>query len=205
MIRRAWIKRFTKLPSAAQRLLVLQSWDTATKGGPENDYSACTTWVLTPDEKWYLIDVWRGRVDYPALKAKVLTLAKIHKPNRVLVEDTGAGSSLVQELRGKISGIIAVKPKGDKQSRMAVASAKFEAGQVFLPEGASWLADLESELFAFPGGRYDDQCDSISQALENKNLPFLRLFTLERLKEQIKLTSAYARQRNAWREHFHRW
>ena len=34
-----------------------------------------------------------------------------------------------------------------------------------LPERASWLADLEAELFAFPGGKYDDQCDSISQAL----------------------------------------
>jgi len=51
---------------------------------------------------------------------------------------------------------------------MAVASAKFEAGQVFFPERAPWLADLEAELFAFPGSRHDDQCDSISQALMDK-------------------------------------
>jgi phage terminase large subunit-like protein len=37
-------------------------------------------------------------------------------------------------------------------------------GQVFLPERADWLPDLEAELFAFPGARHDDQCDSISQA-----------------------------------------
>jgi hypothetical protein len=56
---------------------------------------------------------------------------------------------------------------------MAAASAKFEAGQAFLPERAPWLADLEAELFAFPGSRHDDQCDSISQALINDNLgPF---------------------------------
>ena len=30
-----------------------------------------------------------------------------------------------------------------------------------------WLADLEAELFAFPGARYDDQRDSISQALND--------------------------------------
>ena len=72
-----------------------------------------------------------------------------------------------------ISGIIAVKPVGDKPSRMAVASAKFEAGQVFLPERANWLPDLDAELFAFPGGRHDDQCDSISQALcdGDRNMP----------------------------------
>jgi predicted phage terminase large subunit-like protein len=89
----------------------------------------------------------------------------------VLVEDTSAGTSLVQELRGKVSGIIAVKPSGDKASRMAVASAKIEAGQVLLPEQAPWLPDLEAELFAFPGSRHDDQCDSISQALNNTRPP----------------------------------
>jgi transposase InsO family protein len=50
---------------------------------------------------------------------------------------------------------------------MAIASAKFEAQQVFLPERASWLAELETELFSVPGSRYDDQIDSISQALNN--------------------------------------
>jgi hypothetical protein len=56
---------------------------------------------------------------------------------------------------------------------MAVASAEFEAGQVFLPERADWLPDLEAELFAFPGGRHDDRCDSISQALcdGDRNMP----------------------------------
>jgi phage terminase large subunit-like protein len=34
---------------------------------------------------------------------------------------------------------------------------------------ASWLADFEAELFAFPRGRHDDQVDSISQALAHKS------------------------------------
>jgi phage terminase large subunit-like protein len=64
-------------------------------------------------------------------------------------------------------------------SRMAGASAKFEAGQALLPERASWLADLETELFAFPGARHDDQCDSISQALLDQNIPWMQLLTLQ--------------------------
>jgi phage terminase large subunit-like protein len=56
-------------------------------------------------------------------------------------------------------GLVPVKPDRDKIARMAVASAKFEAGNVHFPEEALWLADLEAELFAFPGARYDDQCD----------------------------------------------
>ena len=123
--------------------------------------------------RWYLIDVWRKRVDYPELRAAVITLAAKHKAKRVLVEDTGAGTSLVQELRrGKVPGIVAVKVEHDKVSRMAVVSAKFESGQVYLPKRAPWLADFERELFAFPGVKYDDQCDSVSQALSEQNYRF---------------------------------
>ena len=165
MVKRAWVKRYQELPARPDCRLTLQSWDTASKGGPENDWSVCTTWILSGNNLWHLVDVWRRRVDYPALKAATREQAKIWNPQRVLIEDTGTGTSLVQELRSSISGIIAVKPQGDKQSRMSVASAKFEAGQVLLPERAPWLADLEAELFSFPVGRHDDQCDSISQAL----------------------------------------
>jgi predicted phage terminase large subunit-like protein len=168
MVKRHWVKRYKDLPPQSARVLTLQSWDTASKGGPENDWSVCTTWILARGTNWYLIDVWRGRVDYPALKAQVKRLAKTSNAKRILVEDTGAGISLVQELRLEVPGIIAVKPEGDKVTRMAIASAQFEAGQVWFPERADWLPDLEAELFVFPGARHDDQCDSISQALTQK-------------------------------------
>jgi phage terminase large subunit-like protein len=45
--------------------------------------------------------------------------------------------------------VIAVKPERDKKTRMSVESAEFEAGQVYFPESACLLADLEAELFAF--------------------------------------------------------
>jgi predicted phage terminase large subunit-like protein len=179
MVKRHWIKRYSELPPTPARLFTLQSWDTASKGGPDNDWSVCTTWIVTRNKLWYLIDVWRQRVDYPTLKANVQTLAERWDARRVLVEDTGAGTSLVQELSGQVSGIVAVKPEGDKASRMAVASAKFEAGQVLLPERASWLPDLEAELFVFPGSRHDDQCDSISQALLDKNNSWMTWLTPE--------------------------
>jgi hypothetical protein len=74
---------------------------------------------------------------------------------------------LIDELKYKYYGLVGVKPDRDKIARMAIASAKFEAGNVYLPEAALWLADLEAELFAIPGSRFDDQCYSISQALND--------------------------------------
>lgn len=181
MIKRDWVRRYRELPPSQQRITVLQSWDTASKGGPQNDYSVCTTWIVTRDRKWYLVDLWRGRVDYPGLKTKVEALAKQWRPHRILVEDSSAGTALVQEMRLGFSSIIAVKPDRDKVSRMAIASAKIESGQVLLPERAPWLSDLEAELFVFPGSRHDDQCDSISQALQDNNVSFLHLITPELL------------------------
>jgi predicted phage terminase large subunit-like protein len=191
MIKRDWIKRYVELPLQCERYpLILQSWDTASRGGPENDFSVCTTWFISRDRRWYLIDVWRKRVDYPELRAAVRTLASRHAANRVLVEDAGAGTSLVQELLGEVDGILAVKPDRDKISRMAAVSAKFESGLVFFPERAPWLADFEAELFAFPGSRHDDQCDSVSQALTDDNCGFPMVISAEAL--------AAARMRRPW-------
>ncbi len=167
MIKRHWIKRYTELPPASAGSFILQSWDTAAKGGPDNDWSVCTTWLRTNDRQWYLLDLWRGRVDYPNLKAKVEQLAKQWRARQVLVEESGTAIGLLEELRFRVAGITGIKPDRDKETRMSIASAIFEAGQVHFPERASWLAELEAELFSFPVSRHDDQVDSISQALNH--------------------------------------
>ena len=165
MIKRQWIQRYTEPPPASRCLSVLQSWDTAAKGGPDNDWSVCTTWQQTRDCQWYLLDVWRARVDYPTLKARVEELACRWQARQVLIEEAGTAIGLIQELRSRVPGITAVKPDRDKITRMSLASATFEARQVHLPERGAWLPELEAELFAFPGSRHDDQVDSVSQAL----------------------------------------
>jgi predicted phage terminase large subunit-like protein len=176
MIKRHWVRRYSSAPHKGDVLQVLQSWDTAMKGGPGNDYSVCTTWAQTRDCKMYLLDVWRGRVDYPTLKAKVLALHEEWRPLTILVEETGTAIGLIDELGYQCYGLVGVKPDRDKIARMAIASAKFEAGNVYLPETAPWLSDFEAELFAFPGSRHDDQCDSISQALNDQRAESLATF-----------------------------
>jgi hypothetical protein len=70
MVKRNWIVRYKELPPVSDHLTTLQSWDTASKGGPDNDWSVCTTWIVTRKKHWYLIDVWRQRVDYPTLMCR---------------------------------------------------------------------------------------------------------------------------------------
>jgi predicted phage terminase large subunit-like protein len=166
MIKRAWVRRYEQLPAARDRE-VIQSWDTANKEGGEHDWSVCSTWLIH-ENQYYLVDVLRGRFDYPTLKARVLEHAGLHKPSKVLIEDAGVGTALVQELRSSHFSVIPIKPEHDKMTRMSIQSGKFESGRVYFPERASWLPELEAELFAFPGSRHDDQVDSISQALAHE-------------------------------------
>ena len=161
MIKRAWLCRYDQLPKSGQ---IIQSWDVANKQGEENDYTVCTSW-LVHENKYYLFDVLRGRFDFPTLKTKVSEHAKLHKASRILIEDAGVGTALIQELKTAHFSVIPVRPEHDKKIRMFIHSGKFESGQVFFPNMAHWLADLEAELFAFPSGPHDDQVDSISQAL----------------------------------------
>jgi predicted phage terminase large subunit-like protein len=163
MIKRIWVCRYEQLPTP-RNPFVIQSWDTANKDGGQNDWSVCTTWLIH-ENGYYLVDVLRGRFDYPTLKARVLEHANLHRPSKILIEDTGVGTALIQELRGSPFSAIPIKAEHDKQTRMSIQSGKFESARVYFPHYAPWLAELEAELFAFPNSRFDDQVDSISQAL----------------------------------------
>ena len=76
---------------------MIQSWDTAAKDGAQNDWSVCTTWLLV-DEHFYLLDLTRGRYEYPQLRDTALALAKRYRPNEILIEDASTGIALAQEL-----------------------------------------------------------------------------------------------------------
>jgi len=164
MIKRTWPRRYRVPPTLDASATVIQSWDTAAKGGSRSNYSVCTTW-LYDNKRYYLLDVYREQVGWPTLKRQAIAMAKLHNAKVILVEDAGTGDALAKEMQNQGLPVIAVKPELDKQTRMSIQSAKFESGQIFLPNEASWLADFESELFSFPSGRYDDQIDSVSQAL----------------------------------------
>jgi len=145
---------------------ILQSWDTASKTNQLADFSVCTTWGIK-DGKFYLLDVWRKRADFPELKQAVIAQYLKHKPQTILVEDKSSGTALIQELKeANIYCIKSVIPKGDKEMRLFNKTTLFENGAVNLPAKASWLAEYVHELTSFPTAKYDDQVDSTTQALE---------------------------------------
>jgi len=98
MIKRVWVRRYDLPPPRTYRTCIIQSWDTASKAGPENDWSVCTTWA-EENGLYSLLDVDRGRYDYPTLRSRVLAMSQQWKPTRLLIEDSAAGTGLIQDLR----------------------------------------------------------------------------------------------------------
>lgn len=164
LVKVGWFKRFSAPPDKPRR--ILQSWDTGLKAAEVNDPSVCTTWAET-DTGFYLLDVLRARLEYPALRKAVEAQALRWKPTSILVEDKASGQSIVQDIRHSTRlPVIPVEPKGDKVVRLMAVSALIEAGRVHLPEFASWLPDFEGEVASFPNATHDDQVDSMTQALD---------------------------------------
>lgn len=163
IIKAAWFRRHTAMPYEA--LQIVQSWDTAFKDKQINDPSVCTTWAVTR-HGYFLLDVFRERMDYPTVKRAVQSKAQQYSADVVLIEDKGSGQSLIQELREtSLTPIVAVTPVADKVTRMLTVSAIFESGLVSIPETAPWLLEYEIELTTFPLAPHDDQVDSTSQFL----------------------------------------
>ena len=168
LVRREWFRYYDALPSRTATTRVVQSWDPAATIGDSNDYSVCTTWLVS-EGRFYLLDVLRDHLEYPALRRKLIELAERYKAQTILVEEAGFGLSLLQDLRSglppHITQPIGIKPTGTKADRLVAQTAKIEAGHVLLSKEAPWLSDFLNEVLAFPNGRHDDQVDSISQFL----------------------------------------
>lgn len=164
LVKRDWLRHYMPFEIMAPDR-VFQSWDTASKAGQLNDFSVCTTWGQK-ENRIYLLDVVREKLDFPALKRRVIAEADRYRAELVLIEDKGSGIGLLQELQS--SGFWkgrAVQPVADKVTRLAGVSAMIEGGCVYLPQQALWLEDYVHELCGFPRLRHDDQVDSTSQAL----------------------------------------
>jgi len=163
VIKRDWIVRYDQLPREFD--LKIASWDTASTLKETSDWSVGSVWGAV-GQRFYLLDVVRGRLESPDLGHRMVALAREHQVDATLVEDTELGRAIVQDLRRNNRLFAILNPvRFDKMARLLAQAARFESGQVHLPREAAWLGAYESELLAFPMGRHDDQVDSTSQAL----------------------------------------
>jgi len=118
----------------------------------------------------YVRDVVRGQ--WSALK-RDKTMIDTAKDDlsrgcsRVNIEAVGGYVDTFNRIRSNLRGTAVVRkitPMLDKVARASVLEPIFEAGNVYAVNG-SWRQKWENEFLAFPGGKHDDQVDSLVVAV----------------------------------------
>lgn len=166
LVKREWIQFYDQPPTEGELIL---SWDTAGSDRSDACPWVCTVWAIA-DGKFYLLDVFRKRMNYPTGKKAAIDLLQRWQPAATLIEEKSTGQSLIQELRrdpvgGRFS-IVPVRPTTDKVTRFKVQTAAFESGRVLLPQRGAWVEDYLGEILRFPASATADQVDSTSQFLQ---------------------------------------
>jgi predicted phage terminase large subunit-like protein len=136
-----------------------------TKG---SDYVALQCWARR-GANVYLLDQVRKRLSFTdTMTAFAAMAARWPQASRKLIEQAANGFAVIDSLKGKIAGIVPVKPRESKYARASAVSPFIEAGNAFLPAPDVALFDAEAfveECTGFPNAANDDQVDAASQAL----------------------------------------
>jgi phage terminase large subunit-like protein len=155
------------MPMGREILLVIQSWNIATKENKSNIWT-CTTWALVSnDSRLYLVDWFMQSMEYKEGRQKVEEMSARWKTNAVLIENADSGAKIIGDLQATDIPVIPLSlTQSDKEANASAALSALESGFVTLPKYAEWTeVYIESLVHSTPSQR-DSEFESTSQALE---------------------------------------
>ena len=181
---RAWQALYQCSPRVEGGNLVLREWwryydprdintypvtvisvDAAFKDAATNDFVAIEVWSKI-GACYYCRYCLNRHLDFPETVQAIRTVRGLYPETMyVLIEDKANGSAAIQVLQKEFPGVVPVNPKGGKSARVNAVSPAIESGNVFLPEGEPWAAEMVDQFTAFPAGSHDDMVDACTQAL----------------------------------------
>jgi predicted phage terminase large subunit-like protein len=166
-----WFNYYDEPPDPDYDDVVIQSWDIAYTTKDASCYSVCIT-CRVQNYRIYVTDVFRIKLQSHELLRFIPEHAMRHKARHVVLETSGVGGSIWQQLRAdQFQGprtdlkYWSNCPTDDKVLRLIHQALLIEAGRVFLPREAPWLKGFLDEIRYFPNGKFDDQVDSLTQLL----------------------------------------
>jgi predicted phage terminase large subunit-like protein len=145
----------------------LQSWDLTFKDTKGSDFVAGQVFGRKGANK-YMLDYYKERADIGSTMEQIVKYTnKWPDATAKLIEDKANGPAVIQMLRHKVTGLIAVEPQGGKISRAHAAAPEVESGNVYLPHPAlyPWVSDFIDSCAGFPNMANDDDVDAFTQAM----------------------------------------
>jgi predicted phage terminase large subunit-like protein len=192
------LKHYNILPFLKSRWIEA---DTAQKTEERHDYTVFQCWGKGYEGGIYLIDQFRGKVEYSDLKQRFKDFWNKHNsldtydPRKyghltcAYVEDKSSGTQIIQEAQreGNIPVVAVPRSKSKYERAVTVALPKLEAGFINIPAESSFTSDLKAEMESFTGQEdskqailkmdkkktFDDQVDCIISACEHGFTEFL--------------------------------
>lgn len=160
-----WLKTYDKLP-ARDTLKIYGASDYAVTadGG---DYTVHIVVGVDPDNRMYVVDLWRGQTSSEVWVETWCDLVLKWKPLGWAEETgqirAGVGPFLDKRARERRAYVARRQfpTRGDKAVRAQSIRGRMAMLGLYLPHGAPWVPELRSELLSFDAGVHDDQVDAL--------------------------------------------
>ena len=161
----AWLKPYATAP-ARDTLAIYGASDYAVTadGG---DYTVHVVVGVDPEGHMYLLDLWRKQAASDEWVEAFCSLVKEWKPREWAEEKgqikAGVGPFLERMQRERQAFVYRrdFPTRGDKAVRAQSIRGRMAVEGLYVPQDASWVADLRSELLSFPAGKHDDIVDAL--------------------------------------------
>ena len=170
--RREW---FTIVPTAPSGLRQVRYWDLAgtepSAAYPDPDWTAGLKLGKSAAGVYYIQDVRRVRRTPGQVEQLIRQTAELDgRDVPIVIEQEGgaSGKAVIEHYRRRVLDgwrVSGRHPTGDKVTRAMRVSARAEAGDICLVQGA-WISPFLDELEMFPEGAHDDQVDTLEGAYD---------------------------------------
>ena len=163
--RASWLKSYvTQPPLDTLAVYGASDYAVTADGG---DYTVHVVVGVDPEGHMYLLDLWRKQAASDEWVEAFCSLVKEWKPREWAEEQgqikAGVGPFLERMQRERSAFVYRrdFPTRGDKAVRAQSIRGRMALDGLYVPQGTGWLADLRSELLAFPAGKHDDCVDAL--------------------------------------------
>jgi len=144
---------------------IIISLDCTFKDTAKSDYVSAVV-IGTKRADRFILEVVNKRLSFVDTLALVRDLCRRYpRVRRIFVEDKANGTAVINTLSSEIPGLIPVNPEGGKESRASAVQPQIQSGNVYLLEGAYWLAPFVEQTAGFPRTKHDDMVDALTQGI----------------------------------------
>lgn len=163
--RAEWFRTVERLPPLETMHIYGGSDYAVTSSG--GDYTVHAVLGIDPDNRLYLLDIWRKQAASDEWVEAFCDLVRKWKPLGWAEEQgqirAGVGPFLERRMRERNAYVHREQfpTRGDKATRAQSIRGRMALDGLYIEQGAPWRAELISECLRFPAGVHDDQVDAL--------------------------------------------